>query len=152
MATVDYIGEGTSGHPARDYVKGIYTVSKTIKLATAATSRGSNLVATDVIQCLQLPANTMLLGGGVEVTTATTSVASAATFDFGYSGSVDIISDGFNPMVTGLTAAGTNGSTTLGNIRRFSTATTLDLTLQTAPNAGINDGILRVYAVLADIA
>lgn len=151
MATVDYIGETTSGHPARDYRKDAYRVSKTVSLATAATTRGSNLVATDVIEVLQIPAGTMVLGAGVEVVTGTTSVASAATFDLGYGGSVDIYADGFSPMTTGYAAAGTNGAVGVGNSRRFSSADTLDLTLVTAPAAGIADGVLRVYAVLLDI-
>ena len=150
MATIDYVGEGTTGHPARDYRREPYVVKKSVSFATAATTKGSNLVAGDYIQVLQVPANTMVIGGGVRITTATTSTVSTATFDFGNTASVDFIADGFNPQAAaGYVAVGTNGA--LDATRRFASADTLNLGLITAPSAGIADGVVTVYAILADI-
>lgn len=146
---IDLIGQGTSGHPARDYVKNAYKIEATIDIADAVTEKGSAIVATDVLEVIQLPAGTQLIGGGIQVVTPTTSVTTTTSFDFGYGGNTDVIADGVSIMAAGYGAVGSNGA--LDRSARFSSADTLDIVVASAPSAGITDGVVRVYAIVVDI-
>jgi len=50
-----------------------YLVSQDLNWATAATAAGATLAAGDIIQLIDVPAHTMIIGVGAEVTTAANS-------------------------------------------------------------------------------
>lgn len=145
MATVTTLAkaEGGKGNPNRKP----YMVEVEIDLAAAATAKGSALVATDVIECITVGANTAVLFAGTEIVTAPTG-GTSATFDLGITGGdVDAFVDGgaITSATAGTYAAMANTAVPIA----VSTSDTIDMlligtTIDTA-------GKIRVYAMLQDI-
>ena len=68
MPTVTTLAGGaTSGRTAGSVP---YLVDMTINFAAAATAKGTALAAADIIECINVPANTVVLSAGLEVVTA----------------------------------------------------------------------------------
>ena len=76
MATVTTLAGGASA--GRTAAPVPYVVDKVIDFAAAATAKGSALAAADVIECISVPANTVILNAGFEVIT----VAGGSGFDW----------------------------------------------------------------------
>lgn len=150
MATIttlsNAVGAGTQ--PARSVRNVPYMVENTINLASAVTAKGSALAAADVIEALQIPAQSIVLAAGFEVTSAVTG---SCTVSLG---------------VTGVTAAayvsafGVTGSLAVGDYATpaaagypivTKAADTLDLLLVTETTT-LSAGSLRVFAVIVDAA
>jgi hypothetical protein len=148
MATIttlsNAVGAGT--HPSRSVRPMPYVVENTISLAAAVTAKGSALAAADVIEALQIPAQSIVLAAGFEITSAITG---SCTVSLG---------------VTGVTAAayvsafGVTGSLSVGDYATPATAgypivtkaaDTLDLLLVTETTT-LSAGSIRVFAVLVD--
>ena len=148
MATIttlsNAVGAGT--HPSRSIRPVPYVVENTISLAAAVTAKGSALAAADVIEALQIPAQSIVLAAGFEITSAITG---SCTVSLG---------------VTGVTAAayvsafGVTGSLSVGDYATPATAgypivtkaaDTLDLLLVTETTT-LSAGSIRVFAVLVD--
>jgi len=148
MATIttlsNAVGAGT--HPSRALRNMPYVVENTINLAAAVTAKGSALAAADVIEALQIPAQSIVLAAGFEITGAVTG---SCTVSLG---------------VTGVTAAayvsafGVTGSLAVGDYATPATAgypivtksaDTLDLLLVTETTT-LSAGSIRVFAVIVD--
>ena len=148
MATIttlsNAVGAGT--HPSRSVRPMPYVVENTISLAAAVTAKGSALAAADVIEALQIPAQSIVLAAGYEVTG---TVTGSCTVSLG---------------VTGVTAAayvsafGVTGSLSVGDYATPATAgypivtkaaDTLDLLLVTETTT-LSAGSIRVFAVIVD--
>lgn len=149
MATVDVssgINAGTK--PSRSAIGAPYVVETTLNFATATTTKGSALAATDVLEVLDIPAETLIMNAGYEVTAAITG---DVTVDLGVTG---IDADNF------IDGATLSGSSTVGAYAQApaayqpivigASADTLDLLIATSTTA-ISAGTIRVWAVLCDI-
>lgn len=110
-------------------------------VAARAAAGNTALTAGDGVAVINLGANTLLLGGGVEVTTPST--AATAVLDFGWA------AGGNTATLTSDLAANAAGAESNGLAAPvyFTAATTLDLILKTAlPTAGV----FRVFAIVAE--
>ena len=140
MATYDLTGPGGTNRPGR-YNPGIrtpYLVENTIDIS--AVNGDSGTASGDVLQVIDLVAETLVMEAGIEVLTA---CSSSVTFDLGITGGdVDIYTDG-DTNATGY-------STLTATARSVAaTADTLDV-LQ--GGAASTVGKIRVWAILCDVA
>lgn len=149
MATVDVspgIQAGTN--PARSLRNMPYVIEATLNFATATTTKGSALAATDVIEVLDIPAESVVLSAGYEVTAAITG---DVTVDVGVTG---IDADNF---IDGATlAAATAVGTYAQQAAAFqpiilASADTLDVLIASSTTA-ISAGSIRVWAVVCSVA
>ena len=149
MATVDVSsGINAATHPSRAVRSMPYVVETTLNFATATTTKGSALAATDVLEVLDIPAETLILNAGYEVIAAITG---DVTLDVGVTG---VDADNF---IDGATlAAATAVGTYAQNAAAFqpivigATADTLDVLIATSTTA-VSAGTIRVWAVLVDL-
>ena len=140
MATYDLTGPGGTNRPGR-YNPGIrtpYLVENTIDIS--AVNGDSGTASGDVLQVIDLVAETLVMEAGIEVLTA---CSGSVTFDLGITGvDVDIYTDG-DTNATGY-------STLTATARSVAaTADTLDV-LQ--GGAASTVGKIRVWALLCDVA
>jgi hypothetical protein len=125
-----------------------YVIEATLNFATATTTKGSALAATDVIEVLDIPAESVVLSAGYEVTAAITG---DVTVDVGVTG---IDADNF---IDGATlAAATAVGTYAQQAAAFqpiilASADTLDVLIATSTTA-ISAGSIRVWAVVCSVA
>jgi len=129
-----------------------YLVEKSIDIAAAVAAKGSALEAGEIIQALDVPANTMILTAGIEVTTAVDASSADAVLSLGVTGGdVDRFVAAFEfdaddaPAGTYATMADASAPVIIG-----STADTIDVELDSITTAPVS-GVLRVFAVLLDI-
>ena len=148
MATVDLSIAARGNHPRG---RQPYMIQNEINFATAATSKGTALAAADIIKCLTVPAESVVLHAGFEVTAAHTGTSSDTAFDFGVTGGdVDNFVDGFD--FDGASAGAyaptpaAYAAVTVGG-----TADTIDLLLQ-AMTGTTTGGKIRCFATLMDIS
>jgi len=110
------------------------------RLAAGATA----LAATDTLQVISLPANSIVLSAGINVVTAETT-NTTATLDVGYTGGSPAAANAYgNDLATnstGLKAAD------LANPTVVATADTIDILLNTAVPA---NAVINVWAIVAD--
>ena len=134
MATYNVTGSGgTTGHPSR--VRRPYLVENTIDIS--AINGDSGAAQNDVIQALDIPAETVIMEAGIEVLTA---LSSSVTVDLG--GDVDIYVDG-DTNATGYAAL-------TGTARHVAaSADTLDVLVLGAASSA---GKIRVWAVMCDVS
>ena len=140
MATYDVTGPGGTNRPGR-YNPGIrtpYLVENTIDIS--AVNGDSGTASGDVLQVIDLVAETLVMEAGIEVLTA---CSGSVTFDLGITGvDVDIYTDG-DTNATGY-------STLTATARSVAaTADTLDV-LQ--GGAASTVGKIRVWAILCDVS
>lgn len=147
MATVTTLAGGkTSGRTAGSVP---YFVDATIDFAAAATAKGSALAAADVIECISVPANTLILNAGFEVITAAGGESADNAWDLGVTGvDADVFVDGFDGDAAAAGAYAQNAAAFQPVV--IATADTIDLLIQAATTAPTS-GVLRVWAVLMDI-
>ena len=133
MATFDKTGVGgTTGHPSNGRTP--YLVENTINIDTFNPASG------DVIEALDIPAETLIMQAGIEVITA---LSSSVTMDLGITGGdVDnfVASDGNGTGYSVLTAT--------ANLV-VASADTLDILTGGAQSTV---GKVRVWAVLCDVS
>ena len=124
-----------------------YFVQHELNFATAVTDKGTALAAGDVIPGLTIPANTLILHAGFEVTEAHAGTSTDVELDLGITGGdLDNFVDGFdfdgayaptpaayNPVIVGGTSdtldieiQAMTGTTTGGKIRMFATLMDID--------------------------
>jgi hypothetical protein len=111
--------------------------------------KGSALAAADVIQCISIPANSVIIAAGIEVITAN-SGSTVLTLDLGVTGAdVDVFVDGFDFVAA---VAGDYASQPAAYAPHVvgNTADTLDLLIAslTTTNTG---GVLRVFCYWLDV-
>ena len=144
MATIDRTPNGgTAGHPAnvaRPYVM----TSKVHDTADGGTGG-------DIIQLIDVPADTMIVAGVLEVLEARGN--SSVTMDIGFTGGdVDCFIDG-STLAAGFTpfleaATGASGS----NARVLTSADTIDALIIDGGSSGESAARFRIHVVLADIS
>ena len=137
MATYDKTGVGgTTGHPSNGRTP--YLVENTIDISAINSAAGT--ADGDVIQCLDIPAETLIMQAGIEVLTA---LSGSVTIDLGITGGdVDNFVDGDT------NATGYSVLTATAN-QVIASADTLDALLA---GAASSVGKIRVWAVLCDVS
>ena len=137
MATYNKTGVGgTTGHPSNGRTP--YLVENTIDIAAINSAAGT--ADGDVIQCLDIPAETLIMQAGIEVLTA---LSGSVTIDLGITGGdVDNFVDGDT------NATGYSVLTATAN-QVIASADTLDALLA---GAASSVGKIRVWAVLCDVS
>lgn len=120
-----------------------------IDFAAAATAKGSALVATDVIEAISVPTNTMILNAGFEIITVAGGESNDNTLDLGTGADADVFVDGFDLDAAAAGAYAQNAAA-FQPLVVGGTADTIDLTIVTATTAPTS-GVVRVFAVLMDI-
>ena len=137
MATYNVTAAGgTTGHPANGRTP--YLVENTID--SSAINSNSGTADGDIVQALDIPAETLIMEAGVEVITA---LSSSATIDLGVTGADP------DRYVDGDTNA-TGFSTLTATARQIvASADTLDALIA---GAASSVGKIRVFAVLCDVS
>jgi hypothetical protein len=149
MATIDLSsGIGNGQHPTRALGRLPYVVEKTIDFAVATTAKGSALAAADVIEAIDVPAQSVVLNAGYEVTA---TITGDVTIDVGVTGvDADVFVDG------AVLAAATTVGTFAQNAAAYQpvvigAADTVDL-LIAASTTAISAGKVRVWALVVDVS
>ena len=137
MGTLNLTGAGgTAGHPSNGRVP--YLVENTIDLSQVRADTGPD--NGDVLQVIDIPAETLVMEAGIEVITA---LSSSATMDLGITGGdVDIYVDG-DTNATGY------GTLTATARHVAASADTLDILIGGADSSA---GKIRVWAVMCDVS
>ena len=124
-------------------------VDVTVDFAAAATAKGSALAAADVIECINVPANTVILNAGFEVITAAGGESSDNAWDLGVTGiDADNFVDGFDGDAAVAGDYAQNAAAFQPIVLK--SADTIDLLIQAATTAPTS-GELRVWAVLMNV-
>jgi hypothetical protein len=137
MATYDKTGVGgTTGHPSNGRTP--YLVENTIDISAINGAAGT--ADGDIVQCLDIPAETLIMQAGVEVLTA---LSGSVTIDLGITGvDADNFVDG-DTNATGYSVLTATANTVIAS------ADTLDALLA---GAASSVGKIRVWAVLCDVS
>ena len=147
MATVTTLAGSASAGRTAGAVP--YLVDVTIDFAAAATAKGSALAAADVIECINVPADTLILNAGMEVVTVLGGESNDTTFDLGVTGvDADVFVDGFDADAATAGAYAQNAAAFQPIVN--ATADTIDLLIATATTAPTS-GEVRVWAVLINV-
>ena len=147
MATVN-LTTAASGNTPRG--RKPYIIQNTIDLAVATTSKGTALASADVYQCLNIPAESVILHAGMEVTEILTGTSSDTGYDLGITGGdVDNFVDGFD--ADGASALAYAPTSAAYAPVLVSAADTLDI-LVAAQTGTTLTGKIRVFATLMDIS
>jgi len=102
MATVSmatWTGDPTAQlMPASDgAVRKCYAIGRELDFAAAATKKGSALASADVIEVLNIPKGTAVIGGWAKKTAAMTGTSTDLTLDIGITGvDADVYVDGWD--------------------------------------------------------
>ncbi len=146
MATYNVTGVGgTTGHPSNGRTP--YLVENTIDVS--AINGDSGTAQNDVIQCIDVPAETLIMAAGVEVLTA---CSSSVVIDIGVTGSSAGFSDP-DAFVDAYDATGASYAprdvADAAPMLTIKTADTIDALMAGAASSA---GKIRVWAVLCDIS
>ena len=148
MATYNVTGVGgTTGHPSNGRTP--YLVENTIDVSAVNGDSGS--AQNDVLKCIDVPAETLIMAAGVEVLTA---CSSSVVIDIGVTGSTagfsdpDAYVDAYD--ATGASYAGRDATADADPIMlTCKVADTIDALMAGAASSA---GKIRVWAVLCDIS
>ena len=147
MATVNLTIPARGNHPRG---RKPYMIQNTIDLAVATTSKGTALAASDVYQCLSIPAESVILHAGMEVTEVLTGTSSDVGYDLGITGGdVDNFVDGFD--ADGASAGDYAPTPAAYAPVMVGAADTLDI-LVAAQTGTTLTGKIRVFATLMDVS
>lgn len=152
MATVVLADAATrTQRPSRaSNVKIPYLVEMTLDLAVAATTKGSALAAADVITCLRIPAETVVLFAGFEVVTAQAGGSADQSIGLGDSGSTSRWVAAFD-LDAAVAGAHAPIVVATANPTVFGTTSTIDMIITAATTVGTS-GVIRVYAMMIDVS
>ena len=148
MATITTLSNsvGAATHPSVSSRNQPYMVENTVNWASAVTAKGSALAANDVIEALQIPAQSIVLAAGFEVITAATG---SCTVSLGVTG-VTAAAYVSAFAVTSSATAGTYATpATAGYPIVSQSADTIDLLLVTETTT-LSAGSVRVFALIVD--
>ena len=147
MATVNLTIAARGNHPRG---RKPYMIQNIIDLAVATASKGTALASSDVYQCLNIPAESVILHAGLEVTALLTGTSSDTGYDLGITGGdVDNFVDGFDADGA---AAGDYAPTSAAYAPvMVGAADTLDI-LVAAQTGTTLTGKVRVFATLMDVS
>ena len=129
-----------------------YFIQHTLDFAQAASDKGTALAANDVIPGLTIPANTVILHAGFEVTEAHTGTSTDTDFDFGITGGdLDNFVDGFDFDAASVGDFSNPAADNFAPVVVGGTSDTLDIEIQTQTGT-TTGGKIRLYALLMDIS
>jgi hypothetical protein len=147
MATVTTLASAVRNPGARG--RSTYYVQNEIDFAAAVTAKGTALAASDIIEAITVPANTMIVSAGMECTAAHTGTSSDCALDLGVTGGdVDAFVDGFDFDAAAVGAYATPAAPGCAIVG--SAADTLDILIQAQTGTTLT-GKIRVFAWLADV-
>ena len=127
-----------------------YYIQHELNFATAVTDKGTALAANDVIPGLTIPANTVILHAGFEVTEAHAGTSSDTDFDFGITGGdLDNFVDGFDFDGASVGAYAPTPAA-YAPVIVGGTSDTIDIEIQ-AMTGTTTGGKIRMFAVCMDI-
>lgn len=153
MATIDmanWAGDGVNSPAGAWNVTQAFMISREINLADVVTTKGSAIAQSDVIEVLDIPANSVILFAGAKKTAAMTGTSTDVTLDIGITGGdVDNFVDGWD--FDGATVG--SHATPLGIQEPVvvSSADTLDILIVTQTGT-ITGGKVLVYAYVLPLA
>lgn len=148
-------GNDAYSYPAK--VAGVYAVNATLDFSSPLINSGAGTVQNDIVQLIEVPANTLVLAVFSKVVTLST----ITDFDIGDGDDVDGYIDGASMAVAGVDACSWVGATTVGTpnalpvgaafcLGKFYTAAdTIDLKQNT--NLTVVAGVLKVKALMIDL-
>ena len=149
MATYDVTGPGGVNRPGR-YNPGVrtpYLVENTIDVSQINSAAGS--AQNDVLQCIDVPAETLVMAAGVEVLTA---CSSSVVIDIGITGSTAGFSDP-DAFVDAYDATGASyAARDVADAAPMLTCKVADTIDALMAGAASTAGKIRVWAVLCDIS
>lgn len=152
MATIDLAtraGDGINRVAVSANVGKGYMVGREIDLAAAVTAKGSALAALDVIEALDVPANSAILFAGARKSAVMTGTSADLTFDMGITGGdVDNFVDGWD-----FDAAALNSHATPLGVQEpviVTTADTIDILFATQTGT-VTGGKIWVYAFIVPL-
>ncbi len=149
MATYDVTGPGGVNRPGR-YNPGVrtpYLVENTIDVSQINSAAGT--AQNDVLQCIDVPAETLVMAAGVEVLTA---CSSSVVIDIGITGSTAGFSDP-DAFVDAYDATGASyAARDVADAAPMLTCKVADTIDALMAGAASTAGKIRVWAVLCDIA
>ena len=149
MATYDVTGPGGVNRPGR-YNPGIrtpYLVENTIDVSQINSAAGT--AQNDVLQCIDVPAETLVMAAGVEVLTA---CSSSVVIDIGIPGSTAGFSDP-DAFVDAYDATGASyAARDVADAAPMLTCKVADTIDALMAGAASTAGKIRVWAVLCDIS
>ena len=144
MGTVTTLASGKTSSTIAGSVP--YLVDMEVDIATWAAAEGAPLVASDILETIQVPANTVVLTAGIEVLTALVGENADCRFELGVTGGdVDAFVDDYDAG-----AAGTYAPTAVSVPVMFAAADTIDLVISAATTAPTS-GSFRVWAIMCDV-
>jgi len=149
MATYDVTGPGGVNRPGRfnPGVRTPYLVENTIDVSQINSAAGS--AQNDVLQCIDVPAETLVMAAGVEVLTA---CSSSVVIDIGITGSTAGFSDP-DAFVDAYDATGASyAARDVADAAPMLTCKVADTIDALMAGAASTAGKIRVWAVLCDIA
>jgi hypothetical protein len=141
MADIDVTSGAVTGHPGRRGRRTPYLARIEVTAAAAVAAKGSALASADVVQAMDIPANTLVLAAGGEVTTADSGTTVPADISFD---AVDFVAAGDLTTAAVLTSIDLIAGPS-------ATANTLDVKLDTLVAAG-DDWVVDIWAVLLDVS
>jgi hypothetical protein len=146
MATVTTLAGGAGA--TRTAGRSVVVADVTIDFAAAATAKGSALAAADIIECINVPANTVVLTAGIEMITALGGESVDTRLLLGVTGGdVDAFVASWD--ATAVAAGGyAPAAATVPVV--FASADTIDLEIDAATTAPTS-GVVRVYAVMVPV-
>ena len=149
MATYDVTGPGGVNRPGR-YNPGVrtpYLVENTIDVSQINSAAGT--AQNDVLQCIDVPAETLVMAAGVEVLTA---CSSSVVIDIGITGSTAGFSDP-DAFVDAYDATGASyAARDVADAAPMIICKTADTIDALMAGAASTAGKIRVWAVLCDIS
>ncbi len=126
-----------------------YFIQHTLDFAQAASEKGTALAANDVIPGLTIPANTVILHAGFEVTEAHAGTSTDTDFDFGITGGdLDNFVDGFD--FDGASVGDYAFKAGQTPVLVGGTSDTIDIEIQ-AMTGTTTGGIIRMFAVCMNV-
>ena len=147
MALGDNTTSVSRGNSARG--RQPYMIQADLNFATAASDKGTALAANDVIPGLTIPANTLILAAGFEVTTAHAGTSTDTDFDFGVTGGdLDNFVDGFD--FDGASVGDYAFKAGQTPVLVGGTSDTIDIEIQ-AMTGTTTGGIIRMFAVCMNV-
>lgn len=146
MATITTLDKIGTTHVSRNgSVRQPYIVEFDLDYAQALVAKGSALAAADVIECLSIPAGTIVLTAGASVKTPADSTT--LTVGVGYGSGTSRWAAAFDAKG----AAGTYSTDVAGGLQlTFPAADTVDVIFTTLTGT-LATGKLRVWALVMDI-
>lgn len=141
---------GTTGIPKKG--SGLNLAETFFNMADSDLNSGNGVGINDILQVIDIPAETVIMTAGIEVLTVSTD-GSSPTFDLGWTATSGNPSTDVNfyvaaqdPLTLGHMSQATTAFT--HGLQFFSAADTLDIKVLTAV---MTDGIYRVWALFADV-